>query len=911
MLRITPRSSAEASKQYYTTDLRQQEYYSEGHPHKHPGIWEGLAAERLGLKGVITPEAFAALCDNTHPANGKRLTLRQKSNRTVGYDFNFNPPKSVSIVHALTGDERIVAAFHAAVREAMREIERQAQTRVRIGGQDVNRPTGELAWAHFTHYTSRPVDGVPDPHLHAHCFVFNATFDAVEQRWKAAQFRDIHANAPYYQALFHHHLARGLAAIGYRVISRGHSFEIEGVTPELIEKFSRRTTKITKAAKDLGIDDDRRKSQLGATTREEKRNDLSRESLVSAWMTRLNPEERSLVEDWKGRRTPVVLPSSPEMVDRAIEYAIRWHFERDSVVRETHFLQTAIMHTAGSVEPAQIIERLRSHPELIGMHRRGQRMLTSKAVLAEEQHVVDWVKRGHKAYAPLAPNYKPSREDLAPDLAQAATHVLNSTDRVTGIAGRAGVGKTTLMREVIPAIERAGHKVLVLAPTAETGRGILRNEGFANADTVHKLLWSPIDREHARGAVWWIDEAGLMSMRDMHALVSLAEELGARLVFSGDTGQHHAVQRGDALRILREYGALSLATISKVRRQKGEYRAAVERLAEGDIDGAFAKLDAMSAIRELGTHEMHEFLAAEYLKAINAGETALIVSPTHAEGRAVTEIVRCKLLESGGIHDVRSLDALHKIDLRDAERENPASYRVGWVLDVVRAFKGFNSGHQYEICSVDSDGVYVRHPRGGVRFVDVRANAKRFGVYERGTIDLGVGDRIRITRNGKAATGSPINNGNLHTIRGFTSEGDLLLDNMRVLSHRYRFLAHGIVTTSHASQGKTVDRVFIAQSATSFPASSMEQFYVSASRGRKSVLVVTDDKHELLQAIKHSASRVAALDLLTEQPPQPAGEALGRRDKPQLTARQTEVLQRVMLPVPARPEPEQLLLPNL
>ena len=45
------------------------------------------------------------------------------------------------------------------------------------GGKNENRRTGNMAWGEFIHFTSRPVDGVPDPHLHAHCFVFNTTFD--------------------------------------------------------------------------------------------------------------------------------------------------------------------------------------------------------------------------------------------------------------------------------------------------------------------------------------------------------------------------------------------------------------------------------------------------------------------------------------------------------------------------------------------------------------------------------------------------------------------------------------------------------------------------------------------------------------------------------------------------------------
>jgi hypothetical protein len=75
--------------------------------------------------------------------------------------------------------------------------------------------------------------------------------------------------------------------------------------------------------------------------------------------------------------------------------------------------------------------------------------------------------------------------------------------------------------------------------------------------------------------------------------------------------------------------------------------------------------------------------------------------------------------------------------------------------------------------------------------------------------------------------------------------------------------AHGSQTeTSHASQGGTVDRVLIGQSSESFPASSREQFYVSASRGRKKVLVYTDDKEALRDAINRSDDRLTATEFV-------------------------------------------------
>jgi hypothetical protein len=92
---------------------------------------------------------------------------------------------------------------HEAFRETMVDVEARMETRVRgadEGGnqRDENRTTGNIVYATFVHTVSRPIGGVPDPHCHIHCYVFNATFDPVEERWKALQFMNLKGDAPFF-----------------------------------------------------------------------------------------------------------------------------------------------------------------------------------------------------------------------------------------------------------------------------------------------------------------------------------------------------------------------------------------------------------------------------------------------------------------------------------------------------------------------------------------------------------------------------------------------------------------------------------------------------------------------------------------------------------------------------------------
>src|SRR5271154_5297038 len=181
MIRITQQNSGAAAKTYYAT----ADYYSEGQ--EIIGSWGGKGASRLGLEGKVEKDAFERLCDYLDPRTGKQLTVRTRSERTVGYDFTFSVPKSVSLLYAMSGDQGIMDAFRGAVDDTMREIEAEMKTRVRKRGKDEDRVTGNMVWAEFIHTTSRPVDGIPDPQLHAPCFVFNSTWDPEEKRWKAGQ----------------------------------------------------------------------------------------------------------------------------------------------------------------------------------------------------------------------------------------------------------------------------------------------------------------------------------------------------------------------------------------------------------------------------------------------------------------------------------------------------------------------------------------------------------------------------------------------------------------------------------------------------------------------------------------------------------------------------------------------------
>jgi conjugative relaxase-like TrwC/TraI family protein len=870
MLRINQQRSASGAKSYFEEGLAREDYYTQD---AIIGRWGGKGAERLGLVGEVQRDAFLNLCDNRDPNTGGQLTARTRADRTVGYDINFHAPKSVSLLYTLTRDQRILDAFQSAVRDTMQELEGDVKTRVRQGGQNTERTTSNFAYAEFVHLTARPVNGVPDPHLHAHCFTFNATFDSEESRWKAGQFREVVRDAPYFEAAFHSRLSKGMADLGLTIERKKVGWEVAGIGKPVLDKFSRRTAKIEELAREKGIANPDEKSRLGAMTRERKGEPRSLDALRAEWKGRLTEAERATVKDVLSRRqTP---KERPVTAHEAVDHAIGHSFERSSVVEERRVLAAALKRGYGSVRVEDAKQDFDSRGEVIRRRYDERNFVTTREVLAEEAAAIAFAREGRGTCKPFELNVERlAPQELNRDQMEAVRHVLTSTDRVMLIRGAAGTGKTTLLKAAADEIRARGGDVHVFAPTTEASRGVLRKEGFLEAETVARLLADPKVQEKVRGQVVWVDEAGLVGTKDLRSLFRVAKEQDARVVLMGDQAQHFSVPRGDAFRLLQTHAGIKPAEVRDIRRQQGEYKKAIEALASGDLETGFARLDRMGAIREVEGPERHELLADGYTATIRQGKSALVVAPTHAEGREVTARIREDLKSAGTLRGKeRVFSQLISYGMTEAERKDPVRYQQG---DVVRfhqnAKGGFKKGEAVQVIGNDSKGqVLVMREKNRTEMVLPLDAANRFDVYERKELPLAVGDRIRVTQNGTTVDGrGKLINGSLHSVASFGHHGNIVLDNGQVIAKDYGHLAHGYCATSHASQGKTVDRVFVAVGPESFAAASKEQFYVSVSRARESVSIYCEDKRELLESVSRSSSRMTATELTAATKPQPA-----------------------------------------
>ena len=905
-----------------TTNAKQ--YYTQGLPRRaeRPTTfqevayrWGGEGARRLGLSGVVLHEDLAALCDNLNPQTGRPLTVRTKAKRRTGYDLTFDAPKSVSLLYAFTQDQRLIDAYNLALDDTMIEVEARVETRVRRQGRDENRLTANLICAKLMHFTSRPQGGVPDPHLHTHVFVLNATHDEQENRWKAIELGRIKSAAPYYQAAFHTRLAENLQELGLGIRRTPHAFEIEGTPQQIISEFSRRRAHIVDYAKAKGITNPKTKARLAILTREAKRHDLSTTELRELWTLRLAQlpvKDRELFKKFLAApELPGISAPDPHADDNAIDKAREHCFFHHSVIDEQLFLAAALRFSVGQTNVEQLRKTLSEDKRFFRRTVEGRQVITTPEVLFQEKHLVKWVRRGLETCPPFAYGHIPKNSILDAEQREAVRHILESRDRVTGVHGKSGAGKTTLMREAIDAIEAQGFPVIVLAPTTDASRRTLRKSGFPEAETVEKLMHSPALQQQAAGGALWIDEAGLLSVPAMKRLIDLADKLNARLIFSGDVRQHGPVERGDALRLLRERAGLEMAELTTIRRQKDPtYRAAIDDLSEGRIVEGYQKLDAMGAIREIANDSRHPYLANAYIESIRANRSALVVSPTHAEGRKVTKMIREGLKAGGELKGGPTIPALRKIELTSAEKKNHCVYRPGWIVQMTKAAPGIQAGMRLSIADANEQGLLLCVKDGSTHVLDPEEYASRFEVYEHVELNVGLGERIRITRNGKDTQGRRLDAGTIATVMGFMPfTGDLVLDTGAVVPRHYGHLTHGYVTTSYAAQSKTVQDIYLSESVESFAAAFWEQFYVSVSRGTEKLIAVTNNKSGLLAVIQKSCRRLSAMDIADHDNPEPAQPSDHKKELAQAQCRAdrlTNLIPPVRLLTPAPDQDESI-----
>lgn len=453
---------------------------------------------------------------------------------------------------------------------------------------------------------------------------------------------------------------------------------------------------------------------------------------------------------------------------------------------------------------------------------------------------------------------------LNKDQRSAATVMLTSSNRVVGIQGDAGVGKSYTLQTVDALIKQAGSnagqqvKVVFLAPYGSQVKS-LKQDGLEarTLDSFLKMKDRPLDG----GTIVILDEAGVAPTTKIERLLKLVEQAGARVVLMGDTKQTQAIEAGKPFAQLQDAG-MQTARISEIQRQEDpELKKAVELTAASQPVAALASLKYVSEIKEKGLR--HAAIAADYVSLPpESRDRTLIVSGTNESRRAINSLIRNGLgLEGKG----GAFDMLVRVDMTQAQRRFAPSYEPGMVVQAEKDYKkpAIARGEQLKVVEA-LPGNVLRLVRSDGSHVDINPrNSRNLSVYDLQRNELAVGDVVRINRNDAALD---LTNGDrmkvtevvgpLVRLQHMNAKGNV--QQVELVGSKPLHLEHAYVSTTHSAQGLTTDRVLIDMPANS-PTTSKNLFYVAISRAKHEARVYTDSLKKLPAAITRDAFKTSAM----------------------------------------------------
>jgi conjugative relaxase-like TrwC/TraI family protein len=894
MLTISKPLTAGQAQSYHKKEFtsKEQSYWARGQ--EIHGEWQGRLAGKYGLSGTVGAEEFARLSQGQHPVTGEQLVRHRASQQyenaagknvttaehRAGWDATFSAPKSVSLTALVGGDTRVREAHRESVRVALDELERYTQAR--IGGNHPAETTGKFVVAKFEHDTARPVDGYAAPQLHMHAVVFNVT-ELENGQSRALQPRSLFASQQFATAVYQSELTYRLARLGYE-LERGRSGapEIKGYSQEYLDASSPRSQQIRAHLERLGLSS-KESAEIAAHSTRDRKEILTPAEVLAA--------HRQLAAEFGNQADQIVAKArersrtmerqapgiSGLRAQEAVTFSRDKHFEREAVVDERLLMRDALRRGMGKTTYGDVRQnfdqRLRKGEFLAASFPRNAagRFFTTPGTIAAERSVIATMRTGQGQVEPILSRSESltlasQQSHLNSGQKTAIDHVLTSRDRIQGIQGVAGAGKTTALDIVRATAQAKGYDVEGFAPTSRAAKQ-LREAGIP-AGTLQGFVvrGQNAERNPDQKRLYLVDESSLTSTGQMKQFLN---RLGPqdRVVLIGDTRQHQAVEAGRPFEQLQNAG-MSTAKLDQIIRQKDpELKAAVEQLARSEVAAGISMLRKQSRITEIADPVARiRAIAKDY--ADNPA-SALVVSPDNASRRQLNDAIRLELQSRGIVsNESHSFKVLvQQQDMTGADRRWAARYAVD---DFLRYSRGSNAlgigpGSYARVVSTNlqENFLTVQMKNGETITYDPR-RLTGVSIYRETDQPFAAGDRIQFTAPDKSLG---VANRELGTIEQISPDGSLKirLEGFRAVDlnpAENRHFDHGYAVTSHSAQGLTADRVLINVDTDAHPDLVNSRFaYVSVSRAQNDAQIYTNDASSLEARLGNDVSKSSAIDL--------------------------------------------------
>jgi len=896
MLNISKPLSASQAQTYHEKEFiaAEQNYWKQGDTIQ--GEWHGRLADQFGLSGAVGAEKFARLSEGQHPQTGKQLVLHRAVHEyrngdgnmvspvehRAGWDATFSAPKSISLTALVGGDDRVREAHREAVNMALNELERYTQAR--IGGNHLAETTGQFVAAKFEHDTARPVDGYAAPQLHTHVVVFNMT-ERDNGKMRALQPHSLFESQQFATAVYQSHLTYKLRSLGYEIeAGKSGAPDIKGYTQEYLDASSPRRQQIEEALSRSGFSGPEA-AQIAAHNTRDKKVVLSSDQILAAHRQIAdefgNQAERVVVQA-RERRKEQTQERPPnerqQQVREAVTFARDKGFEREAVVDERTLYVDALRRGMGEMTYPEVrasFEARVSSGEFKEIaddgHKSGRRFTTAATIKAESE-IVQKVQDGYsRAPQIMAIESAVPLSELRPHFNAAqkrvVEEVLTSRDRIQGLQGRAGSGKTSVLVTIREGAEQNGYAVEGFAPTSRAAKQ-LRDAGI-KADTLQRFLAGGLQAagDPTSKHLYMLDESSLASTQQIRDFLNKIAPQD-KVLLIGDTRQHQGIDAGKPFEQLQEAG-MKTAQLDQIMRQKDpELRKAVEHLSNNETAIGVEMLSRQGRITEIV--DPQERIAAIAKSYAEHPENTLIVSPDNASRRAINQVVRQELQALGVVdktdHPMRVLSPRN--DMTGADREWASRYEPGDVLYYTRGSRenGIESRSYARVVSTNpKKNLVTVQKQGGQQVTYDPSRLRGIAAYREIEREFALGDKIQFTAPSRDLQ---VANRDLGTLQHIGDDGKIsvCMDGTkdRVVSFdadKMRHFDHGYALTSHSSQGLTSERACSNMDTEVHPELINNRFaYVSVSRASHDAQIYTNNAASLTASLNKDVSKTAAIE---------------------------------------------------
>ena len=890
MLTISKPLSAGQAQTYHAKEFtsKEQNYWSQKCDIL--GEWQGQLAGRFGLAGAVSAVDFARLSQGQHPETGEQLVRQRASyqyegadgkaiktmEHRAGWDATFSAPKSVSVTALVGGDDRVREAHRESVRVALEQLEHYTQAR--IGGNHAPETTAKFAAATFEHDTARPVDGYVAPQLHTHAVIFNMT-ERENGQYRALQPQSLFASQQFATAVYQSELTYQLRQLGYEITAgRSGAPEIKGYTQEYLDASSPRSQQIRQYLERTGRAGSEAAEIAAHSTRDRKEIHSTAEvmaahrKLAAEFGNQAEAVVRAARERQQHEERPV---QAADRVRESLTFARDKNFEREAVVDERALIRDGLRRGMGDVTYSQvranldsrlstgefqIVERSTNSP--------ARQFTTAKTIQAEHE-ILRSVEDGRNHVVPIltrsqAINVSDQHPNLNRTQKSVVEDVLSSSDRIQGIQGYAGTGKTTTLAVVRAAAETQGYTVEGFAPTSRAARQL--GEAGVESGTLQGFLARGTNREISeKKRFYFLDESSLASTNQMRDFLGRFGPQD-RVLLIGDIRQHQGVEAGRPFEQLQQAGMRTSHLDEIVRQKDPALKVAVESLAKGDVSAALGYLHSQGRIREIS--DARERIRAIARSYVESPEKTLIVSPDNASRRDLNIAVREELKAKGTLapEDQQFKVLLQRQEMTGAERRWASVYEIGDVVRYARGSKGagIEAGMYGTVVAINAGAnqLSVEQSSGKVITYDPR-RLTGVSVYREVAHEFSVGDRIQFTAPDKSIG---VANRDLAVIESISPDRRIaarLDDNRRIefSGAEHRHFDHGYAVTSHSAQGLTAERVHINGDTGEHPELLNSRFgYVAVSRASHEATIFTDDLAKLNPQLSAEITKTSAFE---------------------------------------------------